>query len=285
MEVLQNLEVPSGTAHPIMVDVYLSNTKTPKPVVLFNHGFKGFKNWGYWHVLGRHFANADIHFVAFNQSHGGIGKSAGDYFEHLDAFAHNTYSRELHDLEQMVEWLFGESIVAKSGFQRHNVHLMGHSRGGSTAILFGSHHPKIASVVSWAGFSAIPKRFNQKHYENWAQKETVYIPNARTKQEMPQHISIYHDYEANQERLSIKNALKATDKPILLVHGTEDPTVPFQDALEMKSWCPSAELFPVLNANHVFGGQHPWEHNDLPNDAQLALNTTLRFLRNHRREA
>jgi hypothetical protein len=40
---------------PFSVDARLQMTNKPKPVVVFVHGFKGFKDWGHFNLLADHF--------------------------------------------------------------------------------------------------------------------------------------------------------------------------------------------------------------------------------------
>src|SRR5690606_40169934 len=49
----------------------LMPTNTPKKIVVFLHGFKGFKDWGHFNEVMHFFAENNMVFVKFNFSHNG----------------------------------------------------------------------------------------------------------------------------------------------------------------------------------------------------------------------
>ena len=51
---------------PILMDTFYKETNQPKPVLIFCHGYKGFKDWGAWNLMATAFANAGFFFVKFN---------------------------------------------------------------------------------------------------------------------------------------------------------------------------------------------------------------------------
>jgi len=56
---------------PILVDVFYKDNNQSKPIIIFCHGYKGFKDWGAWDMMAKMFAEASICFVKFNFSHNG----------------------------------------------------------------------------------------------------------------------------------------------------------------------------------------------------------------------
>jgi pimeloyl-ACP methyl ester carboxylesterase len=95
---------------------------------------------------------------------------------------------------------------------------------------------------------------------------------------MPHYYQFYTDFVENETRLNIESALKNTQIPHLIIHGTSDEAVSFSEAKELHKWNPDSSLLPIENANHVFGGKHPWEGNTLPKDLESVCNETIRFL-------
>src|SRR6185295_15752284 len=63
-------------------------------VVVFLHGFKGFKDWGPWPTLMEQLAEEGFITLAFNFSHNGIGDDPLNFTE-FDRFARNTFTRDL----------------------------------------------------------------------------------------------------------------------------------------------------------------------------------------------
>jgi len=62
--------IPGSANRPILLDAaYVSGKK--RPVVIYAHGFNGFKDWGNFDLIARAFAQAGFAFVKFNFSHNG----------------------------------------------------------------------------------------------------------------------------------------------------------------------------------------------------------------------
>ncbi|MBI1183385.1 alpha/beta fold hydrolase [bacterium] len=278
MEVLRNLELKGADDKPVLADVYFNLDRFNKPVVLFNHGFKGFKDWGIWDKVARNFADNGYVFIKFNQSHNGCTRLNSEAFEDMEAFGRNTYSRELRDIDCMVAWIIDNPVLPTDLMNTNEINLIGHSRGGATAILYASNNPVIKKLITWAAFKDIAERYKGPEFANWQKEGVAYIHNSRTGQQMPQYYEIYEDYLAHKEAFSIENACKKMKQPHLVVHGTEDPTVIFSDALALKNWNKEVQLYLVPNGNHVFGGSHPYRELLLPPHAALAVKETLAFL-------
>lgn len=277
MEILRNIALKGAQNKSISADVYFTLNSFYKPIVVFNHGFKGFKDWGIWDMVAKSFANEGFAFVKFNQSHNGIKIKKPLEFTDLDSFGRNTYSNELTDIEAVTEWICNNPSIPLDLVNKDKLYLLGHSRGGSTSILAASKSDRVKRVASWAAFKDIGERFRTPAYTAWENEKTCYIENSRTGQKMPQEYSIFEDYQANRDAFDIEAACKALSIPQLIVHGTEDPTVLFNDALTLRGWNQSSELFLVPNADHVFGGTHPYEEEELPLYAQRAVTETIRF--------
>jgi len=67
----KNLILKTKGPKPIVYDVCYIQSQRPKPIVIFCHGYKGFKDWGAWDLVAKSFANAGFFFLKFNFSHNG----------------------------------------------------------------------------------------------------------------------------------------------------------------------------------------------------------------------
>ena len=70
---------------PIAVDVFYVANNVPKPIVIFAHGFKGFKDWGHFNLIADEFAKHDFVFFKFNFSYNGTTPENPVDFSDLDA--------------------------------------------------------------------------------------------------------------------------------------------------------------------------------------------------------
>ncbi|GAA0893225.1 hypothetical protein GCM10009122_29040 [Fulvivirga kasyanovii] len=248
-----------------------------KPIILFIHGFKGFKDWGHFNVLASEMARAGYVFVKFNLSHNGTTPEHPVDFVDLDAFSENNFSIELDDAGTVIDYLFSkECIIPASEMDTDHLFLMGHSRGGGLALLKTAEDSRVKAVATWAAVADF-NRWTKSVLNEWQREGVTHILNGRTGQEMPMKYQIVEDLEKNQDRLSISKAVGSLLRPVLVVHGTEDETVSTSDAEKIHDLAKESALLLIDKANHVFGASHPYERDQLPDHAQLAFNRTLDF--------
>src|SRR5688572_3924804 len=77
--------------------------KQARAVVIFIHGYKGYKDWGCWNLMQKKILESALGFVKFNLSHNGGTVRQKIDFPDLEAFGRNTYSKELFDVGVMVD--------------------------------------------------------------------------------------------------------------------------------------------------------------------------------------
>lgn len=264
----------------ILVDYFFKKDDLPKPIVIFCHGYKGFKDWGAWNLVGEAFAEAGYFFVKFNFSHNGGTIAQPIDFPDLEAFGENNYTKELDDLEAIISHVLNDDFHFRGECTQNNISLIGHSRGGGIVTIKASAPSKIANVISWAGVCDYASRFPKgEALENWKNSGVYYVVNGRTKQEMPHYYQFFEDFQASKARLDIERATKNLQIPHLIIHGTTDPAVPAQEATLLHTWNPNSTLYFIENANHVFGACHPWEKEQLPNDLSEVVQTTIDFIK------
>ena len=164
-------------------DVRLPDGAPATTAVVVAHGFKGFKDWGFFPWLARRLV-ADGHaVVTFNFSGSGIGADPLDFTE-LEAFASNTYSRELEELAWVVRAVRGGELLPLAP---RAVGLLGHSRGGGDAVLHAAaagHGDAVDALVTWAAVASFD-RWAEETLEEWRRTGRVFVLNSRTGQHMP----------------------------------------------------------------------------------------------------
>lgn len=249
--------------------------KEAKAVVIFIHGYKGFKDWGCWNLVQDFFVKEKFGFVKFNLSHnGGTVKQKID-FPDLEAFGRNTYSKELIDLGFVVDET--ERLIKQELELDLPIYLLGHSRGGGDAVLYASKDNRIAKVVSLAGISDIGSRFPEgEELEFWKEEGVRFVENMRTQQMMPHYFSMYEDFKANEDALNIELAARSLEIPFLQIHGDMDTSVSIREGIELADWT-NTSLKIIKGADHTFGSEHPWFSNELPEDLMRAAEATSIF--------
>jgi pimeloyl-ACP methyl ester carboxylesterase len=281
--------VLQGTSHgrPFAADAtYLApdaSTTQARPVVVFVHGFKGFKDWGHFPLLARFFAEQGFVFIKLNLSHNGVVVGGSGDLEDLEAFGLNNFSHELNDLGQLLDSLHtpGATPLPPALLDLGRLYLIGHSRGGGLVLLKAAEDARIRAVATWAAVADLAPRWPAEVITQWQREGVLYVPNSRTGQQLPMYYQIAEDYHANLPRLDLHRLVPQLRQPLLLVHGDPDETVPLGVAQELLARKPDAELFIVPGAGHMFGGSHPWAAAELPPLAQLVAERTATFFQQH----
>ncbi|MBP1840486.1 alpha/beta hydrolase family protein [Formosa algae] len=278
MKHITNTLIPGTHNKPIVTDIFFTENNTPKPIVIFCHGYKGFKDWGAWNVMAEHFANAGFFFIKFNFSHNGGTVDQPIDFPDLDAFGANNYSIELDDLKDVIDWVtVNNSFKTEADIQ--NINLVGHSRGGGIVTIKAEEDPRITRLISLAGVSDYASRMSSGDaLELWKTNGVEYVVNGRTKQDMPHYYQFFEDFKANEDRLTIKRAAQHLKIPHLIIHGDADTSVRIEEAYNLHEWNPNSELKIIKGANHVFETVHPWEKDTLSQELQEVIEGIITFL-------
>lgn len=261
----------------MLIDTFYEEDLTNQPIVLFCHGYKGFKDWGAWNLMGEKIAEAGNCFVKFNFSHNGGTIDNPMDFPDLEAFGNNNYSIELDDLNDIINWVI-EHFTSNPNIDCSQITLVGHSRGGGITILKASEDKRVTKLITLASVSDFGRRTaTTGDLEAWKAKGVKYVVNGRTKQQMPHYYQFYEDFKANEERLHIESAVKRLDIPLLIIHGDNDTSVSINEGYELHQWNPNSKLTIINGADHVFNVKHPWASNQLSAELEAVVASILDF--------
>lgn len=260
-------------------DIYLPAQMPPRGVVLYLHGINGFKDWGGVPLIMAHLAAEGLAMVNFNFSHNGTLPSRPTEFADLEAYREDSYRKRQYDLEQI------EAFIHKHGpdlgIAGLPVYLIGHSRGGTDALLYAAQHKSVAKWVTWSAphHAQTPwKNWNAETQQKWAREGVIYRPNSRTGQDLPIGYQLYEEYRQHRAALDLEAAVRSLKSPGLIVHGEDDEAVFVEAAYALKSWCPHAAVEVIPGTGHTYGRKHPWKSNALPDATLRALAHTREFL-------
>jgi len=272
----KNFNYTTKAGNDISITLYGEENFGNGPCIIYIHGFKGFKDWGFVPHTGTYFASQDISFIAFNFSHNGIGKD-GKTFSEEDKFSKNSLSLELDEAMEMIHLAAHTDFFGK--YLNFPLGLIGHSRGGGIAVLAAEQAREIKALCTWSSVSSFD-RYNKPDIQKWKKQGYLEVINSRTGQVMKMGMEMLKDIEKHsKKKLHILNAIQRMDKPILILHGKEDETVPYFEAehLNIYSNPLNSTMRLIPETGHTFGAKHPFESSTPALDKTLEV--TLSFFK------
>lgn len=261
----------------IKISTFIIESSFSGNALIFVHGFKGFKDWGFGPYLAETFAERGFFVVTFNFSHNGIGEIENEFTE-LEKFSRNTFSREIRELNEIIDALLNDFF--NIGF-KGKIGLIGHSRGGAISLLTASKRKEIDSLSIWASVSKLD-RYSKRQKEKWKKEGFFDVMNMRTKQVMRLNVSLLEDIERNSnDLLNIEAAVKNLNRPLLIVHGDQDLAVPIKEAEEIYSWADKSktEFFKIFGTGHTFDCVHPFSGTN--EKLEKVIDKTSKFFNNN----
>lgn len=274
----QNIKIKNSHGDNLNADLRFKAEGKNLPLVIFCHGFKGFKDWGCFPYMLDKISSEGFFTVSFNFSYNGTGENEKDQseFTRLDLFAQNTFTRELDDLGCVIDYLFEHS--SEYNYDTSKVTLIGHSRGGGIAILKTAEDDRISKLITLASVSTFD-RYSTTLKSKWKEAGYLEVLNSRTNQIMRMDYTLIKDLEKNSERLDIRKAIASIKVPVLIIHGTQDISVDYSNAEDLYSRRIEAndlnkentEFVLIEKTGHTFGAVHPFEGTTEPLEEVITL--------------
>ena len=271
----QNILIKTSETKDFLADAFYSENSEKLPLIIFAHGYKGYKDWGAWNLMAEKFAEAGFFFVKFNFSHNGTTLENPLEFDDLEAFGNNNFSKEMSDYDEVLNYFSTHPKV-----DSEKIAIIGHSRGGGISVIKAFEDDRVKLLISLAGVSNFKYRFpNQQRFEDWKTSGVFYSENGRTHQQMPHYFQFFEDFENNERRFDIQFAAQHLEKPFLIIQGTNDDAVKDKEAHLLHEWAKNSQLEMIENANHTFGAKEPWTENRLPKDLETATLLMIHFIK------
>lgn len=267
--------IPGAKGRNMLMDLTFNDAHPDAPLIIFVHGFKGFKDWGAHNLVARHFAENGYRFLKFNFSHNGTTPDHPLDFVDLIAFADNTFSIELEDLQYVINFACNGSAIPAV----KKVTLMGHSMGGGISIITAATDDRVEKLITFASISGFRNLWPKQQEAQWRIQGLRYIENVRTGQQMPLKASLLDDLDQHPIKLNIIEKAAHIKQPWLIAHGDKDTSVLLKHAEELKAAQPDAKLMVIHGGDHVFGASHPYAHETLPEEFLIFCDESLRFLK------
>ena len=261
-------DIPCADGLFIRGEVYPATT--PLGSVVICHGFKGFAHWAFFPYLARSLAESGLTAITFDFSGSGIGRDR-ETFTQPDAFGGNTFTRELEDIGNVVDY------ARRMKFIKGKFGLFGHSRGGAMAILYAATPDvEVKSLVTWAAIGRTTW-WTREEAIIWRKRGYADVTNSRTGQVMRMGTELLDDVEMHATtKLNVAAAAAKIKVPWLIVHGTADETVPSADAERLHDLSIGQSTLRLIEgASHAFDAKHPLA--EIPPVLEQVVQETVNF--------
>lgn len=269
----KNIKLISNQGREFLADLYVPENGEQLPLVIFAHGYKGYKDWGAWNLMAEKFAKAGFMFASFNFSLNGTTVEEPSEFVDMEAFSENNYTQELEDLKVVID-----HFSQLENADQTKISLIGHSRGGGICVLKAAEDTRISSLITLASVETMNRFVTGEKLEEWEKSGVFNTYNSRTKQQMPHKIQFLNDYLHNKDRLNVEVSAKSLKIPVLIVHGKKDESVKVSAARDLHKWISHSKLELVENTGHTFNTKEPWKDFKLPVPMNIVVNSAIKFL-------
>jgi len=220
------------------------------PCIIMSHGLESSKDGDKWVVLARKFYEAGFPSLRFSYRGCGEGpeRSEGE-------FQDTTVSSRIEDFRAAIR--FAES--AEVDISRMGV--VGSSFGGMVALAARDFRMKAYVVVATPSRPHATMAELFKGYQNGSFFD---LPSGRRLKE---------EVLTDAQRYDICQAAAQVDRPLLIVHGSEDETVPISDAREIYQYASEPKRLEIIDgANHSI---------DNPDHRELMLHLVVEWFKQH----
>ncbi|MBO6514072.1 MAG: alpha/beta hydrolase [Phycisphaerales bacterium] len=237
LELIGNSDRPAGDAH---------------ACVVFVHGFKGYKDYGFVPVLCRALARDGVVVHRFNLSCSGMTNDT-ETFARQDLFALDTWTRQVEDVRCVLDAVAEETLDG-AGLARF---VVGHSRGGATALMVAGREgtPELAGVATINAVDACC-RMDAEAQRELLERGWMVSASARTGQELRINASWLEEQLEDPAAHDVLGMCTSLQLPALIMHGDADDAVDL-NAGERIASAIGAELHVVSGANHVLNMSNP----------------------------
>ncbi len=256
-----NISIESDSGHPINCNLRWKAGKDRSALLIISHGFKAFKDWGFFPYISTVFADLGYITLCYNFSMNGVSND-NDTYDQPEMFEKNTISTQIDDLKKILSSLSGKDFLPDNVRQKWNgdIYLLGHSLGAAISILIAAENSNINKVALWAPISKID-RYSPHQKEIWRKNGKMKFKDGRTGIDLSMGLDFLEDIENNIEKYNLPSAVNTLDIPMLIVHGKEDITVRPAESEELAEVYEGKNLFYniIENTGHTFGISHPME--------------------------
>lgn len=245
---------PLSEGETMRIDIRYKEESEYAPIVIFSHGFKAYRKWGFIPYVCRKLASEGAIAINFDFALNGVDTDSEDLHYNNDKFTRNTILHEIDDLCQVIEYVTAlpEVVARKNG----EIHLIGHSRGGTISALVANKLNTSAEIINsltlW-NTAATLDRFTEHQKALWKKYGKLEFKDSHTQQTLSIDYKYYDELLRYFPGPRYHTTLQHLDIPVNIIHATEDLTVKYSEADLLNELIPNSHLFTIPKTGHDFG--------------------------------
>lgn len=252
---IERFRLPGAEGQTVRGYVHVPEATVRAPAVLLAHGFKGFADYGFLPLTTERLAEAGLAVVRFSFSHCGIEEDP-NRFTRPDLFEADTFAHQVADVLALLRALQDGRLPHADRLDASRVGMVGHSRGGVTAILATGATSALRAVVTLAS----PDRtlHDETTRNTLRALGRMESPSSRTGDMLYIGRALIDDIDTAGEKYDLFRRLEQYPGAYLAVHCTCDATVPSEMASRLAAAHRHGptELLLIDGGSHTFGFQH-----------------------------
>ena len=223
------------------------------PIVVFIHGFRVHKDWGFIPRVCAALARSGAHVVSYNSRYNGY---SGEHSEHFseDVFALNTIEKELEDAHAIVSAAENHTLLPSGYSSNGEIMMVGHSRGSAIALLTAAGSQSISACALWSPIARL-NRYTERQKQLWRARGYVRVPESDRGPAFRMNVEFLDDLEQHRDAYSLTHAMKTFSGASAIIVGTQDLATPPAEARELFAAAPLGRCFltEIPATGHTFG--------------------------------
>lgn len=251
----KEIQIDNCDCPPVYADIRTADPERELPVIILCHGFLGYKRWGWLPFISRRISERGFHTLTISFSMNGTDEKTGRITK-PDEFARNTFTREVHDLENTLSFIRKGKLPIPANLKRWG--LFGHSRGGAVCIITAGRFKEVKSLVTWSTPPSLD-RYTDRRKKKWAESGRLAFQNSRADWPLYMNYSFYEDVASNREKYDLPAKASKLRIPHLIIHGEQDAAVSLKEAERFTKLnrVDRIRFYRIEGCGHTFGVKHP----------------------------
>ena len=253
----------------ILGDTHVPAQSDPIATAVLLHGFKGYKDYGFLPVLAHDLCEnslCDKGMIVhrFNFATSGMTNDI-ETFARPDLFELDTWNRQVEDVACVIDAIHNDGLRGN----HLPLFLIGHSRGGATALLSAARHHQQLNLAGVVTINAVDQccTMSQEAQNEMRRRGFAITQSARTKQELKIGSEWLTDQLDHPDQHNVLKLAQQIPCPVCVIHCEDDLAVEIKSGIAIANSTRST-LFRVRQGDHVLNMSNPSSLNT-PRSRQL----------------